>query len=287
MVLEFLATPGGQAVAGGLISGISSFFGRKSANKQKKAEDKFYQEKYDKFDYPGWQMQGQRLVANRDEKIRAIQLAARNELKLAEFKDKNNLRNWQQKLKIANYEHQSKMKQFHKSESLFHRAVGEARDQKQIRDEETRANFTYQNRDRIIESIRLKSELMAKGQSGQSAVENFQSQIAETGSELGILTRNIMSADRESRMQLRTFMTQAEAQRMIRPTKGPDPLKPLKTPISERELPRELQEFDFGPKPMKGVSFTPVPSLGSVFASAAGAGFSAYTTAKFGGTHTQ
>ena len=83
--LAFLGTPGGQAATGFVLSGISSFFGRKSANKQKKDEDKFYQEKYDKFDYPGWQMQGQRLVANRDEKIRAIQLAARNELKLAEF----------------------------------------------------------------------------------------------------------------------------------------------------------------------------------------------------------
>ena len=80
MVLEFLATPGGQAVAGGLISGISSFFGRKSANKQKKAEDKFLQEKYDKFDYPNWEFGKQRLIANRDEKIRAIKLAARNEL---------------------------------------------------------------------------------------------------------------------------------------------------------------------------------------------------------------
>ena len=266
---------------------IGGLFGRSSAKKQKKAEDKFLKEKYEKFDYPNWQMQGLRLIANRDEKIREIKLAARNELKLAKFKDKNNLRAWQQKLKIANYEHQTKMGQYHKSESLFHRAVGEAKDQKRIRDEETRANFTYQNRDRIIESIRLKSELMAKGQSGQSAVENFQSQIAETGSELGILTRNIMSADRESRMQLRTFMTQAEAQRMIRPTKGPDPLKPLKTPISERELPRELQEFDFGAKPIKGVSFTPVPSMGSIFASAAGAGFSAYSTTKFGGTITE
>ena len=284
--LAFLGTPGGQALAGGVLSFAGGLFNRGSSNKQKKDEDKFYQDKYDQYDIPGYEMQGQRLIANRDEKIRAIQLAARNELKLAEFKDKNNLRNWQQKLKIANYEYQAKMNQFHKSESLFHRAVGEARDQKKIRDEETRANFTYQNRDRIIESIRLKSELMAKGQSGQSATENFQSQIAETGSELGILTRNIMSADRESRMQLRTFMTQAEAQRMIRPTKGPDPLKPLKTPVSERELPRELQEFDFGPKPIKGVSFTPVPSMGSVFASAAGAGFSAYSTAKFGGTTT-
>jgi len=266
-----------QFWAGAGISALGGLFGRSSAKSQRRAEERFLQKKYDEYDLPGWEFGKQRLIANRDEQIRQIQLAARNELKLAEFKDKNNLRNYQQRLKIANYEHQAKLGQFRKSESLYHRAVGEARDQKRIRDEETRANFAYQNEDRIVESIRLKSELMAKGQSGQSAVENFQSQIAESGSELAILTRNIVSADRESRMQLRTFMTQADAQRMLRPTKAPDPLKPLKTPISERILPRALQEFDFGPKPIKGAATTPVPSLASTLVGAASAGFSAYT----------
>jgi len=266
-----------QFWAGAGLSAIGGLLGRSSAKSQRRAEERFLQKKYEEYDLPGWEFGKQRLIANRDEQIRQIQLAARNELKLAEFKDKNNLRNYQQRLKIANYEHQAKMGQFRKSESLYHRAVGEARDQKRIRDEETRANFAYQNEDRIVESIRLKSELMAKGQSGQSAVENFQSQIAESGSELAILTRNIVSADRESRMQLRTFMTQADAQRMVRPTKAPDPLKPLKTPISERILPRALQEFDFGPKPIKGVATTPVPSLASTLVGAASAGFSAYT----------
>ena len=260
---------------------------RKAAKNQKEDEEAFLQKRYDEYDLPLWNMGKERLIAQRDEMIRAIELTQKNEKALAEFKDKNNLRNYQQKLKIANYEHQAKMGQFRKSESLYHRAVGEARDQKRIRDEETRANFAYQNEDRIVESIRLKSELMAKGQSGQSAVENYQSQIAESGSELAILTRNIVSADRESRMQLRTFMTQADAQRMVRPTKAPDPLKPLKTPISERILPRALEEFDFGPKPIKGVSFQQVPSMFSTIASAAGAGFSAYTTTKFGGTTTE
>jgi len=79
-------------------------------------------------------------------------------------------------------------------------------------------------------------------------------------------------------MQLRTFLTQADAQRMLRPTKAPDPLKPLKTPISERILPRALEEFDFGPKPIKGVSTVQVPSMLSGLAGAASAGFSAYTS---------
>ena len=273
-------TLGGAEVA--LITGglnfVGGLFGRSSAKKARNKEEAFLQKKYEEYDLPGWEFGKQRLIANRDEQIRQIQLAARNELKLAEFKDKNNLRNYQQRLKIANYEHQAKMGQFRKSESLYHRAVGEARDQKRISDEENRAKFAYQNEDRILDSIRLKSEMMAKGQTGMSSVESMQSQIAESGSELAILSRNMMSADRESRMQLRTFMTQADAQRMLRPTKAPDPLKPLKTPISERILPRALEEFDFGPKPIKGVSTVQVPSMLSGLAGAASAGFSAYTS---------
>ena len=272
MVWEFVAAASLQAVAG-----LSA---RSSAKKAKNKEEAFLRQKYEEYDLPGWEFGKDRLIANRDEQIRGIQLAARNELKLAEFKDKNNLRNYQQRLKIANYEHQAKMGQFRKSESLYHRAVGEARDQKRISDEENRAKFAYQNEDRILESIRLKSEMMAKGQTGMSSVESMQSQIAESGSELAILSRNMMSADRESRMQLRTFMTQADAQRMLRPTKAPDPLKPLKTPISERMLPRAFQDFDFGPKPIKGVSFQQVPSMFSTIASAASAGFSTYTANK-------
>ena len=267
-----------QFFAGAALSGLGMLSARSDASKARSREEAYELKKHVEYDVPGWKMDGQRLIANRDEKIREIQLAARNELKLAEFKDKNNLRNYHQRLKIANYEHQAKMGQFRKSESLYHRAVGEARDQKRIQDEENRAKFAYQNEDRILESIRLKSEMMAKGQTGMSSVESMQSQIAESGSELAILSRNMMSADRESRMQLRTFMTQADAQRMIRPTKGPDPLKPLKTPISERILPRALEEFDFGPKPIKGVSTVQVPSMLSGLAGAASAGFSAYTS---------
>ena len=277
MVLQYVAAAA---------SVFSAFSGRNDAKKARNREEAFLEKKYLEYDLPGWEFGKQRLIANRDEQIRQIQLAARNELKLAEFKDKNNLRNYQQRLKIANYEHQAKMGQFRKSESLYHRAVGEARDQKRISDEENRAKFAYQNEDRILDSIRLKSEMMAKGQTGMSSVESMQSQIAESGSELAILSRNMMSADRESRMQLRTFMTQADAQRMVRPTKAPDPLKPLKTPISERILPRAFQDFDFGVKPIKGIASTPVPSMFSTLASAASAGFSAYSQ-NYGGTITK
>ena len=156
------------AIIGGAISLVGGMSARSDARKARSKEEAFLLKKYEEYDLPGWELGKQRLIANRDEQIRQIQLAAANELKLAQFKDKNNLRNYQQRLKIANYEHQAKMGQYNKSESLFHRAVGEAHDQKRIRDEETKANFAYQNEDRIIESIRLKSDMAATSQTGQS-----------------------------------------------------------------------------------------------------------------------
>jgi hypothetical protein len=56
---------------------------------------------------------------------------------------------------------------------------------------------------------------------------------------------------------------------MLKPEKGPAPLAPLSTPINDYELPRELQDFDFGVTPIRGMSSIQVPSWGSVFANAA------------------
>ena len=66
------------------------------------------------------------------------------------------------------------------------------------------------------------------------------------------------------------------------PSKPIAPLKPLETPLAEYQLPRELEDFDFGPQPIKGVSTVQVPSWGSVLAGAATSAASSYATAKFG-----
>ena len=99
---------------------------------------------------------------------------------------------------------------------------------------------------------------------------------------MAIMTENIVTARKDSRARLNDFLIQSEAGRMLEPSRGIAPLKPLATPLADYEMPRALQEFDFGPKPIEGVATTQVPSFGSTLVNAAGAGFSAYSTAKFG-----
>jgi hypothetical protein len=268
--------PGTALVASSIISGIGGFFGRKSAKKQKKAEDAFYEKKWLEYDLPSHYMQGDKLRADVAFMTEGVKLKAANEKKFAAFKDKNNLRAYQQQLKIRTYQHEQQKRLYRKSEHLYAQSIQQAQDQAAIQMQETKQQVAFENEDRIIESIQKKGELAATSQAGRSAVKAAQAELYDQGRQVAIMTESLISADRNTRMGLRDFLRKADAQRMLRPEIGPEPLKPLKTPLHDYQLPRALEDFDFGVAPMKGVSFTPIPSMGSVLAGAASAGFSAY-----------
>ena len=263
----------------GVGSAVSGYLGQKKQYKQGK---QYQYDLFHKYTLPGYEMGNKKLIADHAHLIKSIELQRENEIALAKFKDKNNLRNWHQRLKINSFAHNEKMKEFFKSEHLYYDALTAGKEQFKQRNEETYAQFAYQNEDRILESIVAKSNAAATSQTGASAVSEAQAKIANNGKELSIMRRNLISANRESRMEFKDFIRNAEASRMIMPTKAPDPLKPLKTPIAKYQMPRPLEDFDFGPKPIMGMSSTPKPSLfGSALGAVAG-GFSTYND--LGGT---
>ena len=214
------------AAAGGGVSAFSaSEDAREALDDARDADNDFLTKRYNEYDLPSWEMEGKRLIAQRDEMIRGIELTQRNEKNLAEFKDKNNLRNWRQQLKIQEVAHQDQLKLFRKSNQFADQAIRSAHEQAAIERQETRQQFAFQNEANIIESIQKKGELAVTSQSGKSAVKAAQSQLADEGRQIAILTENIISADRSSRMRLRDFILKTDAQRMLRPS---DPIKPLK-----------------------------------------------------------
>lgn len=276
------ANPGLMAAGAGISAASSGLDAREAADDARDAENDFLAKKYNEYDYPFWEMQGEKLIAERDEMIRGIELTQRNEKALAEFKDKNNLRNWRQQLKIQESQHRDQLRLFQKSNFYANQAILSAQEQAAIERFETRQQFAFQNEANIIESIQKKGELRATSQTGRSAAKAAQSQLADEGRQVAILTENIVSADRSSRMRLRDFVLRTDAGRMLKPSDPIKPLKPLETPLAEYELPRALEDFDFGPKPIKGVSAIQVPSFGSVIAGAVTSAATSYATAKFG-----
>ena len=263
---------------------IGKLFGRNDKKKQRKAEDKALQKRLDEYDMPLWEMNGERLIAQRDEIIRGIELKQRNELKLAAFKDKNNLRNYQQQLKIRSYQIDQQNRLFNKSERLYGQSIMDATERKALQERETYQQMAFENEDNIIESIIKKGELSVNSQAGASSNKAMQSLIADGGRQHAILTESLLSANNNTRMQYKQFLTKADANRMLRPEAPPEPLKPLATPVADYEMPRALQDFDFGPKPIKGIPTTQVPSFTSTLVSAVGAGFNAYAASTAGTT---
>jgi len=284
----------GLAIASAGLSFIGGQQARSDAKSARRAEEAFLKKRYEEYDLPGWEMQKERLTAGRDEQVRAIDLQIDNEKRLAKFKDTNSLRNYQQGLKIRQYEIEQQDRLFSKSEELYSSALGlnrqserDAKQRAQMQFDETVQKYAFQNEDAVIENIIAKGQLDADGRAGRTVAKQTQSLMADLGRQQEIMTASVISAGINSRMALRDITQQrkqadrlAFAQRMLKPEAPPEELVPLAQILATREYPRELEEFDFGPQPIQGVATTPVPSMLSVVANAVGSGFSSYAAAR-------
>ena len=83
----------------------------------------------------------------------------------------------------------------------------------------------------------------------------------------------MVSARRNIKAQLEEIQRQhfaadmgAYAKRMLNPGELPLPVAPFATPLAEYKYPRELQDYDFGPEPIRGAVSTYTPSWTSSFA---------------------
>ena len=269
-------------VAGGL-NLIGGFFGRRSAKKQRNREEAFLKLKYEQYDLPLWEMGKKRLIAERDEILRSILLKKSNEEKLAKFKDSNNLRTYKHALQIHQLKVRNEQKLFEKSERLYEGAVEGAKDQAALEFQENAKAAAYKQEEVLVEGIMARGEARAKGRAGVSAAKAAQTQLYDEGRQVELLVENLINAQRDTNLNMQAAISAADAQRMLKPEAPPAPLRPAETPIADYIFPRYLQDFDFGPKPIMGVASTPVPSMGSVIANAAGAGFTAFAN-KYTGT---
>ena len=271
-----------QFFAGAGLSLLGGLSARSSAKKARNREEAFLKLKYEQYDMPLWEMGKERLIADRDEIIRSIELKKSNEEKLAKFKDANNLRTYQHALQIHQFKARNQQKLYEKSERLFEGAVASAKDQAALEFVENSKAAAYKQEELLVESIMARGEARAKGRAGVSAAKAAQSQLYDEGRQVELLVENLINAQRDSSLSMEAAISAADAQRMLKPEAAPRPLSPLSTPVADYILPRALSEFDFGPQPLQGVASTPVPSMGSVIANAAGAGFTAYANAYTG-----
>ena len=219
-----------------------------------------------KYNTQAWRYGRRSTMADWRHSTKQWRLNEQNEETLAAFKDATNLQDWQYNLRIQDFEYASQMKQYAKSEQIygqqltFNQMAQAAANEAEYRKlEDTMKEMAFQNQDIVIKALQSEGTAAVKGQQGRSAEKMEQAEFAALGRNQAILAESLLSAKADTGAALRKIANDkfgadlaAEASRMLRPDRLPQPPKPLTTPRAEFLKPRRPKEFDIGPMPIKG-----------------------------------
>lgn len=272
------------------IAGIGSILGGLGGQAEADAQNAAIEAKY-KYDLQGWRYGTRRIMADYRHSNKQWRFNKKNEETLAAFKDSTNLQDWDFKLKIQAAEYASQMKQYAKSEQIygqqltFNQMAQVAANEAEYRKlEDAMKEMAFQNQDIVIKALQSEGATAVKGQQGRSAEKLEQAEFAALGRNQAILAESLLSAKADSGAALRKIANDrfgadlaAQANRMLKPDRLPEPPKPITTPRAEYLAPRKPKKFDFGPKPIKGAAASPagawmgaassfISSAGSIYA---------------------
>jgi hypothetical protein len=252
----------GLSVVGGFLSSRAS---SKAASAQNKAIEA--QHTYDK---ELWEMKKEQLNADRDYKIDEIQRAAQQEGQIAAYKDASNLAQYNYSLQIRNKQQETNEQMFQKSEDIYASQMSmNALQEKSAKEDEMQklreihTESRFDQEEAYIDSIEAEGKLRARGVVGRSADKLAQTVAFDTGKRLTMINLSLDNAEAATDSVLSQISRDrtvadlnAYAAKMLDPGELPMPVQPLATPQATFMYPRELQDFDFGPEPVKGAMAT-------------------------------
>ena len=254
------------AAAGAVVDVVGMFMGASAADKA--AEESKQQAKRQlKYDQDARNMQWDKLNADRQWAIEGNKIKARNEKRIALWKDATNAASYIQKLQIRNMEQNSLDMQFAKSNLLYDeqidfndRAAKTAADSEWRQLDEINSEAAFDAQEQRIQYMQAEGKARAAGASGRSAAKTSQAALASFGMQVAMLNEGIASAGRNTRAMLEEIKNDqysanlaAFAQKMLDPGELPMPIVPFKTPMAEFQDPRPLdKDFDIGPEPILG-----------------------------------
>lgn len=249
---------------GQMASGFFDFMGNKAA---RKAEREAIQKKFE-YDTESYLAAGAKLEADYNYLVESIYSQERNFDRNRAHKDAVAAQNYKDQLRINKYQDFLDARLYRKSEELYASALDMNSQEAMLADDaahlqrnELYMASAFDNEEAIIDNIRKSGSSLARGVTGRSGAKQQQSQLAAFGRDQAVLAASLTSADNAFQQQLKDIDMQykqanlaAESNRMLKPIPRPDPSIPLAAPDMEFLLPRELQAFDFGPAPIKGVA---------------------------------
>ena len=250
-------------IAGAVIGGIAK---KNAADKAANAQNDFNKRQFG-YDTIVTDRTNDKMDADYAYAYEGYEINVRNQELIAKLTDEKNLRRYNYDLQIRNAQQKAQEQAYAKSEKLYHMQTGynrqaeqDARERTLIKQHETNQKAAFDNEDSIIQSIQAQGKLAVEGQSGRSSTKAFATISAERGKIESRLMESLVSSRRNTALTLKEISRDrygadiaAFANRMLKPGELPMPIEPVKTPISELQAPRALEEYDYLPDPIMGV----------------------------------
>ena len=266
----------GVSIIGGMKASSAA---KKGAREQNKAAERQFE-----YDTELWEMTKDQRYADHDFLKESIAIKQRNEAAIAKYTDQVTDQKYQHNLAIWDYQNKSQQAQYGKSEEVYAGRLNQneqsaqvAREGAATKFEELQRQVSYDNQDQQIDHIMTMNAV--SNNSGLSRSDFTQSKRFLRGYSQAKLYQTVLSGSKNFEQDLKDIALDksaanlsAFAQRMLKPGVLPKPPAPLPTPTAEWQMPRALEEYDFGPAPVMGARASVSGAGSAAFWGAAGKG---------------
>ena len=266
---------------------VGAAVGIYGANKQANAAKNAQQERNNateaqyQYNKERWAMDKEKMLADREFKVKEIEERARQEGQLAGFKDASAARQYNYQLQIRNKQQDTNERMYAKSNAIFQQQLGlnalqerSARMDERQQLEEIKAEKRYEKNTAYLDGIIAEGQIRARGQMGRSVAKARSVQTLKTATALTLLDLSLQNATTASESAIRNIKQDrtvadlnAYATKMLDPGIIPMPVQPLPTPMSTFMYPRVYEDYDFGPEPVRGAMISPSSASAQVWGS--------------------
>ena len=259
-----------SAIVGGVLGILGGRQQAKAAAAAQKAQNEAAEKQYE-YNVQRWEMDKQKMLADREYKVQEIEERARQENQLADFKDASNARQYNAQLQIRNSQQDTNERMFAKSNAIYQDQLGlnllqekNARQEELQQLKEIQSEKRYERNSAYLEGLLAEGEIRARGQTGRSVQKARSAETLKTATALTLLNLSLDNATAASQNAIKNIRADrkladlnAFASKMLDPGELPMPLEPLATPRATFLYPRVYEDYDFGPKPIKGAQISP------------------------------
>ena len=222
---------------------------------------------------------GDQIRANYEWAVKETNTKRRNDRRAVNLQNANNARNYTHQLAIRNREQAHLDAQFEKSNALYNEQIGlnaqiakTAEESEWRKLDEINAEAAFDAQDQRLKNLVEEGKIRAKGQSGRSISKSHQAIAANFGQQIAALNEGLASGARNTKAMINEIRQDkysanlaAFAQKMLDPGDLPMPVMPFKIEYTEFNDPMPLQEFHFGPRPVKGATMSESAAVNQVW----------------------